>query len=156
MARKRCTADQIVGKLREAETLLAQGRVRRIWRQEWRNVPWEQPKRGRLRLTEGCCLRRGLPHRNHDWSYDFLADRTHDGLPSNMLTVIDQYGRRLNRRLANPTVHNRMAFPACAFGRATNGPPGRLFPTTWWWMCDNRGQGLIQVTLTGRRATSRE
>jgi transposase InsO family protein len=32
-------------------------------------------------------------HRNHVWSYDFVADRTHDGGPIRMLTLIDEYSR---------------------------------------------------------------
>lgn len=32
-------------------------------------------------------------YRNHVWSYDFVFDRTHDGRPIRMLTVIDEYTR---------------------------------------------------------------
>ncbi|MEJ2366409.1 MAG: IS3 family transposase, partial [Deltaproteobacteria bacterium] len=32
-------------------------------------------------------------HRNHVWSYDFVADRTEDGRAIKMLTVIDEYTR---------------------------------------------------------------
>lgn len=68
-------------------------RVQRIWRQEGLKVPKKQPKRGRLWLNDGSCIRRRPEYRNHVWSYDFVADRTHDGRPLRMLTVIDEYTR---------------------------------------------------------------
>ena len=32
-------------------------------------------------------------HRHHVWAYDFVADRTHDGRPLKILTVIEEYAR---------------------------------------------------------------
>ena len=66
-------------------------RVERIWRQEGLKVPQKQPKRGRLWLNDGSCVRLRPTHRNHVWSYDFVADRTHDGRTIKILTVIDEY-----------------------------------------------------------------
>ncbi len=54
-------------------------RVERIWRQEGLKVPRRQPKRGRLWLNDGSCIRLRPLHRNHVWSYDFVSARTHDG-----------------------------------------------------------------------------
>ena len=51
-------------------------RVERIWRQEGLKVPQKQPKRRRLWLNDGSCVRLRPSHRNHVWSYDFVADRT--------------------------------------------------------------------------------
>ena len=68
-------------------------RVERIWRQEGLKVPQKQPKRGRLWLNDGSCVRLRPTHRHHVWSYDFVADRTHDGRPIKMLTVIDEFSR---------------------------------------------------------------
>ena len=68
-------------------------RVERLWRQEGLKVPKKQKKRGRLWMTDGSCLRMRAEHRNHVWSYDFVADRTVDGRPLKMLTVIDEYTR---------------------------------------------------------------
>jgi transposase InsO family protein len=55
-------------------------RVERIWRQEGLKVPSKQPKRGRLWLADGSCLRLRAERPNHVWSYDFVEDRTHEGL----------------------------------------------------------------------------
>jgi putative transposase len=68
-------------------------RVERIWCQEGLKVPQKQPKRGRLWLNDGSCIRLRPAHRNHVWSYDFMVDRTHDGRAIKMLTVIDEYTR---------------------------------------------------------------
>jgi HTH-like domain len=52
-------------------------RVERIWRREGLKVPPKQPKRGRLWLADGSCLRLRAEYPNHVWSYDFVEDRTH-------------------------------------------------------------------------------
>ena len=69
-------------------------RVERIWRLEGLKVPKKQPKRGRLWLNDGSCVRLRPTHRNHVWSYDFVMDRTHDGRPVKILTLIDEYSRQ--------------------------------------------------------------
>jgi transposase InsO family protein len=56
-------------------------------------VAKKQPKRGRLWLNDGSCVRLRPTHRNHVWSYDFVMDRTHDGRPIKILTLIDEYSR---------------------------------------------------------------
>jgi transposase InsO family protein len=84
-------------------------RVERIWRREGLKVPRRQPKRGRIWLNDGSCIRRRPEYANHVWSYDFVADRTHDGRPIRMLTVIDEYTREslaieVQRRLRSQDV----------------------------------------------------
>ena len=66
-------------------------RVERIWRREGLKVPAKQPKRGRLWLADGSCVRLRPEHRNHVWSYDFVEDRTHNGRKYRMLNVIDEF-----------------------------------------------------------------
>jgi transposase InsO family protein len=56
-------------------------------------VPKRQPKRGRLWLNDGSCVRLRPQYRNHVWSYDFVTDRTHDGRAIKLLTVIDEFSR---------------------------------------------------------------
>lgn len=84
-------------------------RVERIWRLEGLKVPTKQPKRGRLWLADGSCIRLRPTHRNHVWSYDFVEDRTHDGRKYRMLNVIDEFTReclaiRVARRLRSTDV----------------------------------------------------
>jgi len=68
-------------------------RIERIWRREGLKVPQKQPKRGRLWMNDGSCIRLRPTHRNHVWAYDFVHARTHDGRPFRMLTIIDEFTR---------------------------------------------------------------
>lgn len=85
------------------------GRVERIWRREGLKVPQKQPKRGRLWLNDGSCIRLRAERPRHVWSYDFVMDRTHDGKAFRMLTVIDEFTREslaivVNRKLKSDDV----------------------------------------------------
>ena len=79
-------------------------RVERIWRREGLKVPARQPKRSRLWLADGSCIRLRAERPNHVWSYDFVEDRTHDGRKYRMLNIIDEFTHeclaiRIDRRL---------------------------------------------------------
>ena len=76
----------VTGLLRLAGWWVNMKRVERIWKQEGLKVPRKQPKRSRLWLNDGSCIRLRPEHRDHVWSYDFVLDRTHDGKPIRMLT----------------------------------------------------------------------
>jgi putative transposase len=84
-------------------------RVERIWRREGLKVPARQPKKGRLWLADGSCVRLRAERPNHVWSYDFVEDRTHDGRKYRMLTVIDEFTHeslaiRVDRKLKSTDV----------------------------------------------------
>ena len=84
-------------------------RVERIWRREGLKVPARQPKRGRLWLNDGSCIRLRPEHANHVWSYDFVEDRTYNGRKYRMLNVIDEFSReciaiKLDRKLRSTDV----------------------------------------------------
>jgi len=68
-------------------------RVERIWRSEGLKVPKKQPKRGRLWLNDGSCVRLRPEHKDHVWSYDFMIDRTANGRAFKILNIIDEYTR---------------------------------------------------------------
>ena len=89
-------------------------RVERIWREEGLKVPKKQPKRRRLWLNDGSCIRLRPTHRNHVWSYDFVADRTSDGRPIRMLTIVDEFTREclaidVAKRLTSEDVLERLS-----------------------------------------------
>jgi putative transposase len=95
---------RITALLRDAGWLVNRKRVARIWRQEGLKVPQRQPKRGRLWLNEGSCMRLKPERPNHVWAYDFVEDRTHDGRKIRMLNIVDEFTRealaiRVARRL---------------------------------------------------------
>jgi transposase InsO family protein len=84
-------------------------RVQRIWRQEGLKVPSKQPKRDRLWLTDGSCIRLRPEHRNHVWAYDIVSETTSDGRKLRLLTVVDEYTReclaiRVERRITSHDV----------------------------------------------------
>jgi putative transposase len=84
-------------------------RVERIWRREGLKVPQKQPKRGRLWMNDGSCVRLRPEHPNHVWSYDFVEGRTHNGRKFRMLNIIDEFTRaclaiRIDRKLNSTDV----------------------------------------------------
>ena len=83
----------VTGMLRTEGWAVNHKRVERIWRQEGLKVPSKQPKRGRLWFTDGSCIRLRPLYQHHVWAYDFVSDRTHDGRPLKMLTVLNEYSR---------------------------------------------------------------
>lgn len=107
-------------------------RVERIWRREGLRVPARQPKRGRLWLNDGSCVRLRPERANHVWAYDFVEDRTRDGRKFRMLNVVDEFTReclciRVARKLGSADVIDVLAdlfiargTPACI--RSDNGP----------------------------------
>jgi len=62
--------------LNDAGIEVGKDRVQRIWRREGLKVPQKQPKRSRLWLTDGSCVRLRPRHRNHVWSFDFVECQT--------------------------------------------------------------------------------
>jgi len=66
-------------------------RVERIWRKEGLKVPKKQPKRRRLWLNDGSCIRLRPQFKNHVWSYDLVMARTTDGRAFRILNIIDEY-----------------------------------------------------------------
>ncbi len=103
-----------VGALLRAEGFRANHkRVERLWRLEGLKVPQKQPKRKRLWLNDGSCIRLRPAYRDHVWSYDFMADRTSDGRKLRLLTIIDEYSREclaidVGRRMTSDHVMERL------------------------------------------------
>ena len=85
---------RVTALLRAAGWRVNRKRVLRIWQREGLKVPAKQSKRGRLWLNDGSCIRLRPQYPNHVWAYDFVAERTVDGRPLKMLTVIDEFSRQ--------------------------------------------------------------
>ena len=82
-------------------------------------MPAKQPKRGRLWLNDGSCVRLRPEHPNHVWSYDFVEDRTHDGRKYRMLNV--------DRRV-HPRVPGDPGEPQAELGRRHRRALGPVHP----------------------------
>ena len=123
---------QITALLRQEGWLVNHKRVERIWRQAGLKVPQKQPKRGRLWLNDGSCVRLRPASKDHVWAYDFVSDRTHDGVSFKMLTVVDEFTREclaidVARKLTSDDVLERLSWLMATRGvpehiRSDNGP----------------------------------
>lgn len=144
---------QITGMLRNEGWLVNHKRVERIWRQEGLKVPHKQPKRRRLWLNDGSCVRLRPEYRNHVWSYDFVHHRTYDGRAFRLLTVIDEHTREclaidVARRLSSQDVLHRLGelfldrgLPA--YIRSDNGPEFTAKAVRKW--LDELGIGTLFI-----------
>ena len=101
-------------------------RVERIWRQEGLKVPRRQPKRGRLWLNDGSCIRLRPLYKNHVWSYDFVSTRTHDGRALKLLTVLDEYTRECVAIEVARRIRAHDVLEVLADLLARHGPPKHL------------------------------
>jgi putative transposase len=98
---------RVTALLRSSGWLVNKKRVERIWRREGLKVPAKQPKRGRLWLNDGSCIRLRPERANHVWSYD-------DGRAYRMLCIIDEFTReslaiRVARKLNSTDVIEALA-----------------------------------------------
>jgi putative transposase len=123
---------RIAAMLREEGWLVNHKRVERLWWLEGLKVPERQPKRGRLWLTDGSCIRLRPAYKDHVWSYDFMMAKTTDGRPLRLLTVMDEYSREcltidVGRRITSDDVLERLTElfvlrGVPAYVRSDNGP----------------------------------
>jgi putative transposase len=118
--------------LRQAGWMVNLKRVERIWRREGLKVPAKQPKRSRLWLNDGSCIRLRPEHPNHVWSYAFVEARTHNGRKIRMRNVLDAFTReclaiRVARKLKGADVIDVLSDlfilrGVPAYVRSDNGP----------------------------------
>ena len=123
---------RITAMLRSGGWLVNHKRIERIWREVGLKVPQKQPRRGRLWLNDGSCIRLRPQHKDHVWAYDFVSARTHDGVPFKLLTVVDEFTREclaidVARKLGSDDVLERLAWLMVTRGvpqhiRSDNGP----------------------------------
>lgn len=84
---------RITALLRRSGWKVNRKRVYRIWREQGLKVPVRQRKKSRLWLEGGRSVRLKSRRRNHVWCYDFAYERTEDGRPIRILTVVDEFTR---------------------------------------------------------------
>ncbi len=125
---------RITGLLNNAGWHVNPKRVARIWRREGLKVPGKQPKRARLWLADGSCVRLRPERPNHVWSYDFVQDRTHEGRAYRTLNILDEFTKealmiRVKRKLNSTDVLDALTDLFIlrgppAFARSDKGPIG--------------------------------
>ena len=100
---------RIAALLRDAGWQVNDKRVECLWKREGLKVPLKQPKKSRLWLNDGSCVRLRPEYRDHVWSYDFVHHRTDDGRAFRTLNILDEFSReclaiRVNRKLNSTSV----------------------------------------------------
>nr|WP_294168404.1 IS3 family transposase [uncultured Sphingomonas sp.] len=101
-------------------------RVERIWRREGLKVPQKQPKRGRLWLNDGSCIRLRPEYPGHVWAYDFVEERTHDGRKFRILTIIDEASRECLALVVARRLRHEDVLTALAELFIERGPPAHI------------------------------
>ena len=104
---------RITALLKEEEWQVNHKKIERIWKREGLKVPQKQPKRRRLWLNDGSCIRLRPEHKDHVWSYDFVMARTSDGRSFRILTILDEYTReclamRVDRHISSQDVIDQL------------------------------------------------
>lgn len=101
-------------------------RVERIWRREGLKVPQKQPKRGRLWLNDGSCIRLRPEYPGHVWAYDFVEGRTHDGRKFRILAIIDEASRECIALLVARRIRSTDVLAMLADLFILHGPPAHI------------------------------
>ncbi|MES2496917.1 MAG: IS3 family transposase [Pseudomonadota bacterium] len=117
---------RVTALLRNAGWHVNRKRVERIWRREGLKVPQRQPKRGRLWLNDGSCIRLRPEYPGHVWSYDFVEGRTHDGRKYRILSIIDEASRECMALPVARKLKSDDVLAALAELFVTRGPPAHI------------------------------
>jgi putative transposase len=117
---------RVTALLRSAGWAVNRKRVERIWRREGLKVPQKQPKRGRLWLNDGSCIRLRPEYPGHVWAYDFVEGRTHDGRKFRILTIIDEASRECLALIVARQLRHEDVLAALADLFIARGPPANI------------------------------
>ena len=117
---------RVTALLRNAGWHVNRKRVERIWRREGLKVPQRQPKRGRLWLNDGSCIRLRPEYPGHVWAYDFVEGRTHDGRKFRILAIIDEASRECMALLVARRIRSADVLAILAELFVIQGPPAHI------------------------------
>ncbi len=131
--RPRFGAERIHRLLIERHWHVNHKRVHRLWKRENMQVPRKQRRKRRFSgCSENSCVRHRATYKDHVWSYDFVHDRTHNGRPLKILTLVDEYTRecltlKVDRSITSEDVIDTLAQLFAMRGvrrsiRSDNGP----------------------------------
>jgi putative transposase len=135
------------------------------WQVNDKKVPAKQPKKGRLWLNDGSCVRLRPERRNHVWSYDFVHCRTDDGKAFRTLNILDEHSReclaiRVKRKLNSADVIDALSDlfvlrGVPVFIRSDNGPEFVAQAVRDWIAAVAHGPPISSRDHRGRTAIAR-
>ena len=129
------------------------------------NVPPRQPKRGRLWLNDGSCVRLRPERPDQVWAHGFVEGRTREGRKLRMLNVVDEFTREcLEIRVARQrgfvdvidgltALFISRGVPACV--RSDNGAQFAATAVKAWITNSGPRRPPSSLAAPGRTATSR-
>jgi len=117
---------RVTALLHDAGWTVNHKRVERIWCSEGLKVPQKQPRRGRLWLNDGSCIRLRPEYPGHVWAYDFVEGRTHDGRKFRILTIIDEASRECLALVVARQLRHEDVLAALAELFVLRGPPANI------------------------------
>jgi transposase InsO family protein len=117
---------RVTALLRDAGWHVNRKRVERIWRREGLKVPQKQPKRGRLWLNDGSCIRLRPEYPGHVWAYDFVEGLTYDGRKFRILAIIDEASRECVALLVARRIRSADVLAILAELFIFHGPPAHI------------------------------
>ncbi len=95
-------------------------------RNGWAASSESAPKRGRLWLNDGSCIRLRPEYPGHVWAYDFVEGRTHDGRKFRILTIIDEASRECLALVVARQLKHQDVLAALAELFVSRGPPAHI------------------------------
>ena len=128
-------------------------RVERIWRREGLKVPQRQPKRCRLWLNDGSCIRLRPEYPGHVWAYDFVEERIHDGRKFRILTIIDEASRECLALVVSRQLRHEDVLAALAELFIERGPPAHIRSDNV--LCREAAAGFCQQISMRRQPSAR-
>ena len=137
---------RVTALLRHAGWTVNRKRVERIWRKEGLKVPQRQPKRGRLWLSDGSCIRLRPEYPGHVWAYDFVEGCTHDGRKLRILTIIDEASRERLALIVAHQLRHEDVLAALAELFIPRGPPAHVKSDNV--LCREAAAGLVSRFLS--------
>lgn len=91
-----------------------------------KKVPEKQPKRARLWLADGSCIRLRPEYHNHVWSYNFVSEATHGGRKFKILNIVDEFTRECVASVVARRINSQGVILALADAMLERGVPQHI------------------------------
>ena len=110
--------------LRERGWVVNHKRFYRVWRMLGLSISKPASRKRAKGQSQNACHVRCAEHKNHVWTWDFIFDRTEDGVPLKWLSVSDEYTRECLTFEPRRTFDHRDVIDVLSDLMITHGKPG--------------------------------